>query len=260
MLRAKSCLSFLASLLGVPALLSAQMVTTQTPLHSNTSSFYEYSHVGWSVHNPHYFMHFNGGGGTPPFGGYQPNAGLSGGFGLNNTSFDFGFGQGAALNSTSLTPMLTTTNGYPGYLFIGTERPFVTGVVPVVGGGVANVPATNFAATGPLASRVATGQLKAEQGRIVIPNGNHDLAADAGEPKIARDDIPPAQRPAQLAANAAPQLSAAQYFEKAVAAEKDGRAGVAKIYYQLAATKGDGLVKVQATRKLESMKGAVSAR
>jgi hypothetical protein len=63
-----------------------------------------------------------------------------------------------------------------------------------------------------------------------------------------------------MAINATPQLSAAQYYDKAVAAEKEGRAGVAKIYYQLAATKGDGLVKVQATRKLESMKGAVSAR
>jgi hypothetical protein len=253
----KSCLSFVASLLGLPALLSAQMVTTQSPLHSNTSSFYEHSHVGWSVHNPHYFMNFNGGGGTPPFGGYQPNAGLSGGFGVNNTSFDFGFGQGASLNSTTVTPMLTTTSGYPGYLFIGSERPFVTGVVPVVGGGggFANVPAM-----GPLASRVATGQLKTEQGRIVVPKGEQAIQLPLRQANVARDEIPPAPRPAEIATSSNQQLSAAQYLEKALAAEKDGRAGVAKIYYQLAATKGEGLVKVQATRKLEAMKAKVSAR
>jgi hypothetical protein len=253
--RVKSCLSFVASLLGLPALLSAQMVTTQSPLHSNTSSFYEYSHVGWSVHNPHYFMNFNGGGGTPPFGGYQPNAGLSGGFGVNNASFDFGFGQGASLNSTTVTPMLTTTNGYPGYLFIGSERPFVTGVVPGVGGGFANVPAM-----GPLASRVATGQLKTEQGRIVVPKDEQAIQAPLRQGNVARGEIPPAPRPAEVATSSNQQLSAAQYLEKAIAAENDGRAGVAKIYYQLAATKGEGLVKVQAARKLEAMKDNVTSR
>jgi hypothetical protein len=252
--RVKSSLPFVASLLGLPALLSAQMVTTQSPLHSNTSSFYEYSHVGWSVHNPHYFMNFNGGGGTPPFGGYQPNAGLSGGFGVNNTAFDFGFGQGASLNSTTVTPMLTTTNGYPGYLFIGSERPFVTGVVPVVGGGFANVPAI-----GPLASRVATGQLKTVQGRIVAPKNEQAMPGPLREANVGRNEIPPATRPTEIATSSSQQLSAAQYLEKAIAAEKDGRAGVAKIYYQLAATKGEGLVKVQATRKLDSMKGIVTA-
>lgn len=254
MLRVNTCLSFVASLLGLPALLSAQMVMTQSPLHSSTSSFYEHSHVGWSIHNPHYFMNFNGGGGTPPFGGYQPNAGLSGGFGVNNTAFNFGFGQGASLNSTTVTPMLTTTNGYPGSLFIGSERPFVTGVVPVVGGGgFANVPAM-----GPLASRVATGQLKTEQGRIVVPKGEPATQAPFRQANVARDEVPPVQRPSETTSNQ--QLSAAQYLEKAIAAEKDGRVGVAKIYYQLAATKGEGLVKVQAIRKLDAMKGTVTSR
>ena len=58
--------------------LFAQMVTVQSPLQHNGASFYEYSHIGWSVQNPHYFMHFNGGGALPPFGGFQPNAGLNG--------------------------------------------------------------------------------------------------------------------------------------------------------------------------------------
>ena len=49
-------------------------------------------------------------------------------------------------------------------------------------------------------------------------------------------------------------MSAVQYLERAVAAEKDGRPGVAKIYYQLAATKGDALIKAEAARKLDGLK------
>lgn len=250
--RFKCSLILLASLIGAPGLVSAQMVTTQSPLQGNSSSFYEHSHVGWSVHNPHYFMNFNGGGGAPPFGGYQPNAGLHGGFGLNNTAFDFGFGQGASVNSVSATPVLTTTNGFPGYLFIGSERPFVTGVVPVVGGGFASVPPM-----GPLASRVATGQLRTEQGRIVRPEQDQVPVAAPRQAAIVRpavrDEIAQAPRPAAVSSGAA-EPSVEDYLEKGAAAEKAGRLGAAKIYYQLAATKGSVFAKAEAGRRLEALK------
>src|SRR6185503_19736139 len=85
---------------------TAQMVTVQSPMQRNGASFYEHSHIGWSVQNPHYFIRFNGGGGVPPFGGFQPNAGLNGGFAVGNSQYNFGFGQGASLTSTSATPIL----------------------------------------------------------------------------------------------------------------------------------------------------------
>lgn len=239
------CSTAMATLLAVAQFASAQMVTMQSPLQHNGFSFYEQSHIGWSLHNPHYFMNFNGGGGAPPFGGYQPNAGLQGGFAVNNANFNFGFAQGASLNSTSATPVLTTTNGFPGYMFMGSERPFVTGVSPVVGGGFASVPPMS-----PLTARMATGQLRTEGGRIV--NQQPDAVADVRAPQR---DPAPAPRPSESSATSR-ELSASQHLERGQQAEKEGRVGVAKIYYQLAATKGDAVIKAQATQKLDALKAA----
>lgn len=242
-----------AAIIGLAALpgsAGAQVVMMQSPLQSNGSSFYEHSHIGWSIHNPHYFMNFNGGGGAPPFGGYQPNAGLNGGFAVNGNPFNFSFGQGASIYSTSSTPVLTTTSGYPGYIFVGRDRPFVTGVAPVVGGGFASVPPV-----GPLQARMATGQLRTEQGRIVPPEIPLDQLPRAPLPAAgqARNALPPAPTPDNPSKKSG-DLTAAEQLERGAAAEKDGRPGVAKIYYQLAATKGDAIIKAEAARRLENLK------
>ncbi len=246
----RSCLIFAvtACLLVAPGILCAQMVTTQMPLQHNGASFYESSHVGWNVHNPHYFMNFNGGGGVPPFGGYQPNAGLHTGFAVGNAQFDLGFGQGASINSTSVTPMLTTTNGYPGSIFIGSQRPFVTGIVPQVGGGFASIPPM-----GPLTAKMATGQLRMDQGRIAAPVDAAGIRL-APQPNARVVESPAAH--ATESRSSSREISAAQYLERAMAAEKEGRFGVAKIYYQLAATKGDTVIKADATRKLDALTSA----
>jgi len=245
------CYTIAACCWQVPGMVYGQMVTTQSPLQHQSTSFYDYSHVGWSVHNPHYFMNFNGGGAAPPFGGYQPNAGLQGGLAVGNSQLNFGFGQGASYTNTTVTPMLTTTNGFPGYLFIGSERPFVTGIAPVVGGGLPNVPPT-----GPLAARVATGQLRVDGGRIAVPTSNAadipvaPLPADAAIKAMPRD----AAGPASPATKSKSTVSAAQYLERGITAEKEGRGGVARIYYQLAVTNGDAVTRTEATRRLDGLK------
>lgn len=249
-------LSFILCAFGTPAVAPAQMVMMQSPLQSNGSSFYEYSNVGWGIRNPNYFMRFNGGGGAPPFGGYQPNAGLSGGFAVGNAQFNFGFGQGASLVSTSATPVLTTTNGYPGYLFVGRSRPFVTGVSPLVGGGFGSVPPMSR-----IANQMATGQLRTEHGQIVDAENGPDQIPPAPNPEAGVreavrpliDHVPPAPGAGKLPAKTAGP-SAAEYMRRAVAAEQEGRLGVAKIYYQLAATNGDGLTRAQAAQKLDDLK------
>lgn len=246
-----SILTSVALLLATPLVACAQMVTTQSPLQANGSSYYEHSHIGWSVHNPHYFMNFNGGGGVPPFGGYQPNAGLHGGFAVGNSQFDFGFGQGSSIYSTTTTPVLTTTSGFPGSMFIGRDRPFVTGLVPVVGGGggFASVPPM-----GPLTARMATGQLRTENGRIAL---DADGIPPAPQPDAGPRGIAPRQEFPSRTAEARPaksDLTPAEYLDRGAAAEKEGRPGVARIYYQLAATKGDAVIKVEANRRLSGLK------
>lgn len=225
----------------------AQAVRVQAPLQSTGTSFYEHSHIGWSVQNPHYFMRFNGGA-APPFGGYQPGAGLSGGFGLGNSQLSFGFGQGASMVSTSAASVLTTTNGFPSDLFAGTERPFVTGIVPVVDGGFAGLNPV-----GPLQSRVAAGELRLESdGRLAKP-----ILDELGIPPA-----PPPERALMRDANAPSALkpatghSAADHFQRGELAEKEHRPGIARIYYQLAATKGDPVIAARSAQRLEALKQA----
>ena len=246
-----------AVVVAIPvSMASGQMVVTHSPLQHNGASFYEYSHIGWSIQNPHYFMRFNGGGGVPPFGGYTPNSGLHGGFSTGHSQFDFGFGQGATLTSSTVTPFITTTNGYPGYIFIGSQRPFVTGVAPVVGGGFASLPPAG-PPIGPLALRMATGQLQTSNGRIK-PQGLDEAELPPAPAPVrdvpqGNDAIPPAPIPEKSTGKSS-DLSARECLERAIIAEKDGKPGVARIYYQLAATRGDVFTKAEATRKLEGLK------
>ena len=92
----------LALVIGPRGQLLAQQVTTQMPFQTHGTRFFEQSNIGWSIQSPNYFVSFNGGGATPPFGGFQPNAGLSGGFTAGNTRLNFNFAQGASSTSSTI--------------------------------------------------------------------------------------------------------------------------------------------------------------
>lgn len=240
--------------------LLAQQVTTQTPFQTNGTRFFEQSNVSWGIQNPHYFISFNGGGATPPFGGFQPNAGLNSGFSTGNARFSFSFAQGASTTSSTVAPVLTTTNGYPGSLFIGSTTPFVVGVSPIVG----NAGVGNAASISPIAQRVATGQLRLDRGRIIssafdgqgVPPSPQPLDFEqqlaerqAAVPQASAITTTSVSRPTDSR-----EMSAADYLERGTLAEKDGKPGLAKVYYQLAATKGDGLVQLEAEAKLTALR------
>ena len=116
----------------------AQMIHTSTPMQNIGSSYFESSSIGWSLQGPNGFANFGGGGPLlPPFGGADPNAGLSGGFGFAGNgasgSLRFNFAQGSSRSISSTTPSVTTMNGVPGSISSGVVRPFVIGFTPVVG-------------------------------------------------------------------------------------------------------------------------------
>lgn len=76
----------------------------------------------------------------PPFGGFNPGAGASIGFGRRGAGGGgFNLGLSLAKGNTrvlsSQAPSITTMNGASGSIFNGSTRPFVVGNIPVVGSG-----------------------------------------------------------------------------------------------------------------------------
>ena len=74
----------------------------------------------------------------PPFGGYDPNANANFGYGIltpggGGYTLGIQFGSGSTRSVSSVTPGIMVQNGFGGSIGSGAFRPFVTGVVPVVG-------------------------------------------------------------------------------------------------------------------------------
>jgi hypothetical protein len=73
----------------------------------------------------------------PPVGGGDPAGDARFGFGVRGGNFGFNLvgaaGSGYSSSTNSVTPSITLPNGGTGSIFSGQQRPFVTGLVPVVG-------------------------------------------------------------------------------------------------------------------------------
>ncbi|MGC4004481.1 MAG: hypothetical protein QM811_15725 [Pirellulales bacterium] len=141
------------------ATLCAQQVTVGTPFNSGGSSFYENFGVGFGFNIPtgnpasgrngvygygpnglQQGINFGFGGpnvAPQPFGLGQPFSGGQLGYGVQgkNGGFNLNFfgQQGSSTSNVSQTPFVTSMNGYPAYFSDTVQRPFVTGLIPVVG-------------------------------------------------------------------------------------------------------------------------------
>src|SRR5262245_9776572 len=139
---ATACLAALIS----PA--PAQQVNLDAPFNSVGHSFYEQVGVRWGLSGRNWFFNFGGpgpgAGVAPPFGGFDPNAGANFGAGFRGNGFNGFFnlsaGQGSSTNFSSASPSVTVMNGQTGYFADTQQRPFVTGLVPVVGSPIAVPP------------------------------------------------------------------------------------------------------------------------
>jgi hypothetical protein len=267
MVRSPLCLLVVAALAALaPQRASAQNVTVATPFHGAGDSFYERFGTSWSMRGPNFFASFGGGNAAPPFGGYTPNAGLQGGFSFGGGPFsgglNFSAAQGASRSITSTTPMLTTLNGYPGFFTDSVQRPFVTGFVPIVGPGavgyaplVSGVPVqpqlSPLASTLPWQEKLA-GQALQLPSRAKAVDEEEPLpvspaGSGANSDRNGRiDPLPPtrAERERQKATEDAARNNAARtYYEKGLAASENGKPGVAKIYFEMAAKRATGPLK-----------------
>ena len=116
-----------------------QQVVTSVPFQTMGTNYFENNQIGFSFGGRDFFANVNPGGVLPPFAQGDVNSGVSGGFRQSfgngvSGNLRFNFAQGSSRSMTSTTPSLTTMNGYPGSISSQTVRPFVTGIVPVVGG------------------------------------------------------------------------------------------------------------------------------
>jgi hypothetical protein len=126
-------------LLFAPRTAASQQATVSTPYHAVGDSFFENIGVGWGIRGKGFNVQFGSPTmAAPQFGGFNPGAGANVGFGFGNSgkggSFNANFSQGSQRSFVSQVPSVTVTNGVPGYMAIGTVRPFVVSYVPVVGG------------------------------------------------------------------------------------------------------------------------------
>jgi len=190
----------LALLLAVPVV--AQQATVGSPMNVVGDSFYENMNLNWGLNGPGWFFRFGGGGATPPFGGYDPNAGATFGWGFRHNNINGHFmgsmGQGYRQSLVSQAPSMTLSNGVPGYFGDSSISPFVVGFVPVVGaypmtGGFAPVstwgPAVPPAAYSGQAANPAVAEalerVRAKQAALEQPEGAIGPKVEAAQQRLA---------------------------------------------------------------------------
>jgi len=245
-------LSSAAVVLAFSVPVHAQQVVIATPHSTVGSSFYEQIGVRWGIRGNGWFANFGGPPPVPQFGGFDPNAGATFGFAGNNGFLNFTAGQGASTTFTSQTPMVTMPNGGFAVFNDQVTRPFVTSVIPVLGGGP------------PVFDSVLAERLH----RLQAEEGQHESAgeqpaasspAPAAPSSAERGDESVAEIKARTAAEKSAQQSAAAseaaaLVEKAKGAIAEGKPAVAKIYLQMAARRAEGDERAEILRQLESLK------
>ena len=279
--RAVACWMALAGLTWSPFVLVAQQATVQAPLHTLGDSFYERIGLQWGLNFPGGFARFGGPSfGMPPTGRFDPNSGLNFGFGFRggnvNGFLNGAFAQGFQRSFVTQAPILTLTNGLPGYVGDASVSPFVVGSIPVVGGApVLSTPRTPTYPSGAGSDAVRQALQSARSGQPRAPARQVDELSrqePIAAPAKAREDSP-AKRLATAQASSAGQaavsvaearrlraadLEAAQheakrYWQKGLAAEKEGSLASARVYYRLAAKRATGEFQKQILSRLEAI-------
>ncbi len=291
---------------------NAQMVNIKTPFITTSDSFYERNGVNFGFRlpgggnvvglgpdgnpTPNGDLVFNQGGfnsAVPAFGGNDPNSNANfgfatklGPFGLN---FGFAAGQGSDRSIVSQTPSVTITNGQQGFISETSQRPFVTGLIPVVGGGIVSMPripgytVPMAPPTSLLRQRLNEYQRQLQNGGVAAL-GNPALPAGgqlANPAQQVRQIASPEQRAAQRISTApastashgdlsvaeikqnralleAAKANAAQQELNALIARADGAAaagkhGAAKIYYRQALRRATGEQQSEIREKIRAL-------
>jgi len=116
--------------------IAQEQITASTPFQSISDSFSENLGIGFGFSGRGFFFN-NGGsaGATAPFGPPPAGATFGGGGRIGNLNFGWNAfaDQGSSRSMVMESPSLTVMNGAGGFISSGSLRPFVMGIVPVVG-------------------------------------------------------------------------------------------------------------------------------
>jgi hypothetical protein len=312
----------MADLLEQLRRIQGQQVAVATPFHTLNDNFYERIGVDFGFNitggnpngtgsrvvgldptgmvTPNGDLEFRQGGAgsaLPPFGGHDPATDATIGAAIlgspGSLFFNLFAGQGNTRNHVSQVPSVVLQNGTRGTFSDTSQMPFVTSVIPVVGG--YRVPRPYYPVMPPTTYSVLQERIR----RLQAQNQQRQKAAAAGgaaapapaaagaaaaprktysppEPKLSKGhelslklleskgstaghgDLSVAEikrrRAAAKAHEAVVQDAAIlEKIERGRGAEAAGKPNVAKIYYQQAATRAKGEQKQQLLQKIESL-------
>lgn len=256
----------LAIALGIAASFSlagvsfAQQANIETPFNGASHSYHERIGVRWGLRGNGWFFNFGGPAPTPAFGGFDPNSGANFGFGGPNGFFSLSASQGSDRSLVSSSPSVTVMNGGMGFFSDTQQRPFVTGLVPVVGSPI-HVPSLvpDFGAPqSVLQERLH--RLRTESSPPATDSTPAPAASSvpAAESSAARGDLSVAEIKAGKAADKSSRETAlaeeiAALLERAQGKLEAGQANLAKIYLQMAARKATGEQRAEILKRMEGL-------
>jgi hypothetical protein len=249
-------------------LAQAQQVTVGTPFNTAGSSYYEQFGVQWGLRGNAWFARF-GGPVAPPFGGFDPNAGASFGFGGRNGFLNFSAAQGSSTSFGSQTPILTLPNGGTGFIADQSMRPFVTGTIPVVGDGppvapfrsvlderLSRLSASQHSNSRPAATTIAAPAATTTDAATLTSAASASAAgpstADRGDLSIA--EIEDGRAHEQASREATERAKIDELVASGEAALAAGKGAAARIYWQQAARRAVGEQQQRILKRIEAAK------
>jgi hypothetical protein len=258
-----------AVMLGLAVPVAAQDIVVTTPTTRLGDSYFERVGVHWGMAfggpSSNVFAFFNqgsAGSAIPPFGGYDPAGDAQFGFNQvnqNGSGFSLGFtmGKGFSRTMTTSAPSVVVPNGGIGSIFDGSFRPFVTGLIPVVGEPGDKVepyiptyqpPAPS---AGPRWSDILNSDLDDEprpaNRDVQVNYGNYNSTAQQGALSV--DEIR-RQRDVTLAAE---EREIQELLAKAAQYEEAGEISRARGMYRKAIKRTEGQRRYELQLKLESL-------
>lgn len=243
----------------------AQQAVVSTPFHTVGESFYENINVGFGFVPRGNLSAVRSGsfGAPPPFGNFDPGSSAAVGFRNGPFNFNLQAGHGSNRTFSSVTPSVVVPNGGTGAIFSGSQRPFVTGVVPVVGNqGRAYLfdLVDRIKAEGKQLGRSSAAPASARSEEHVAEGEVRSTRPVRSGSSAERGDLSLAEIRAQQAAqDRTANAEVAVWIARARGAEQAGRRGAARIYYQNAAKRAVGDLQRQLQAKVQSLRKPTSS-